>query len=178
MVDYNETRKRLDSVLSDTKQGDTHHEKSTSRRIQCLHARDSHGQHLGSVWLGWGVKVTATPRILSCCALPPVCFCSPSFCSAPLNSLSPSVLFSVPQCLVLSSLRQSHQVSWLFVAVLTGSPSYCSKLVYTQQNLSGILGGFVLRTLLRTKPGFNWGVFKQTGLGTQGPIPVGKLSCE
>lgn len=85
MVDYNETRKRLDSVLSDTKQGDTHHEKSTSRRIQCLHARDSHGQHFGSVWLGWGVKVTATPRILSCCApprlllFPFVLLCPPQF---------------------------------------------------------------------------------------------------
>lgn len=129
---------------------------------------------------GWdgGVKVTVTPRILSCCAPPRGLLLFPFILLCPLNSLSPSVLFSVPLCLVLSSLRQSHQVSWLFVAVLTGSPSYCSKPVHTQQNLSGILGGFVLRTLLRTKPGFKWGVFKQTGLGTQGPIPVGKLSCE
>lgn len=122
-------------------------------------------------------KVTVIPRILFCCV--PLCLLlSPFVLLCPPQFSVPLVLFSVPLHLGLSSLRQSHQVSWFFVAVLTGSPSYCSKPVHIQQDLRGILGGFVLRTLLRTKAGFNWGVFKRTCLGTQGPIPVGKLSRE
>lgn len=150
-------------MLSDTKQADTHHGKSVlpgTPEILMVN-------NLAMCGWDWG---RVTPRILVL-----LCPLSPS---VPVFSLPCPVLFSVPLCLVLSSLRQSHQVYWVFVEVLTVCPSYCTKAVYTQQSLSGVLGGSGLRTLLRTKPGFSWSVLKEVGLGTQGPTPVGKFPHE